>query len=194
MSIRIAEVKDLPQMLAIYGPYVENTAYSFEYTVPTLPEFTARFESYTRQFPWLVWEENGAVLGYAYGSAPFERAAFGWCAEASIYLAPEAQRKGIGTKLYKALEAILKAQGYRKLYVLITTENRGSVVFHEAAGYRHLATFPDCGYKFGELHGIIWLEKDLNSVENTKTAPIPFPVLGKNSQNPQDILANMSLS
>ena len=194
MSIRLAEKRDLPQMLAIYGPYVENTAYSFEYTVPTLAEFTARFESYTRQFPWLVWEEDGQVLGYAYGSAPFERAAFGWCAECSIYLCPKAHRRGIGTKLYRTLEELLKLQGYRKLYALVTSENRDSVAFHEALGYRQIATFPDCGYKFGRLHSLIWLQKDLNSVENTKRPPTPFLSFGKNNQKLQDILANLSLS
>jgi len=194
MSIRIAEIKDIPQMLAIYAPYVESTAYSFEYTAPTLSQFTARFESYTKQFPWLVWEEEGQVLGYAYGSAPFERAAFGWCAEASIYLCPRAHRKGIGTRLYRALEEVLKAQGYRKLYALVTSENTGSVLFHEALGYRQMATFPDCGYKFGRLHSLIWLQKDLNSVENTKDIPVPFSSFGKNTQKLCDILANMTLS
>lgn len=194
MPIRLADPKDLPQMLAIYGPYVENTAYSFEYTVPTMAEFTARFENYTRQFPWLVWEEDGEILGYAYGSAPYERAAFGWCAEASVYLCPQAHRKGIGTKLYKALEEILTQQGYWKLYALVTSENQISVAFHEALGYRQIATFPDCGYKFGRLHSLIWLEKDLNSVENTKSLPTPFSAFGKNYQKIQDILANMSLS
>ena len=194
MSIRVATHQDLPQILEIYRPYVENTAYSFEYTVPTLPEFTARFDSYTRQFPWLVWEEEGEVLGYAYGSAPFERAAFGWCAEASIYLCERARRRGIGKRLYTVLEEILKCQGYRKLYVLITTENRDSVLFHEALGYRHLATFPDCGYKFQRLHGIIWMEKDLNPVDSYKDFPVPFPVFGNNSEKLSDILAKMSLS
>ena len=84
-----AAEQDLPAMLAIYSPYVLTTAYSFEYTPPTLEEFTHRFRDYTRQFPWLVWEENGTVLGYAYGSRPFERAAYQWNAEASIYLCPD---------------------------------------------------------------------------------------------------------
>lgn len=194
MSIRLAQTEDISQMLAIYAPYVENTAYSFEYTVPTLDEFTTRFKNYTAQFPWLVWEEDGQILGYAYGSAPFERAAFGWCVEASIYLCPQAHHRGIGRKLYQALEEILKLQGYRKLYALVTSENTASVLFHEALGYRQTALFPDCGYKFDRLHGLIWLEKDLNSVENTKAAPIAFPALGKNAQNLTDILANMTLS
>ena len=116
MSVRQATVQDVPRILEIYAPYVKNTAISFEYTVPTLEEFTQRFLGITAQFPWLVWEENGTVLGYAYGSAPFERAAFQWSAEASIYLCPEACGKGIGKKLYAALEKLLQDQGYRKVY------------------------------------------------------------------------------
>ena len=94
--IRFAEVSDVPQMLAIYAPFVEDTTTSFEYTVPTQEAFTARFLEKTERFPWLVWEEDGQVLGYAYGSAPFERAAYQWCASASIYLCEEACGKGIG--------------------------------------------------------------------------------------------------
>ena len=102
MSIRQATVQDLPRILEIYAPYVENTAVSFEYEVPSLDAFTARFRSFTAQFPWLVWEEEGRILGYAYASAPYSRAAFSWCAEPSIYLRPEAKGKGIGRKLYAA--------------------------------------------------------------------------------------------
>ena len=120
--IRIATERDLPAILDIYGPYVQNTTASFEYTVPTLEEFTRRFEEITAQFPWLVWEEEGCVLGYAYGSAPFSRAAYRWSGESSIYLAPQAHGKGIGRQLYAVLEAMLKAQGYRKTYAIVTSE------------------------------------------------------------------------
>ena len=82
--IRFARESDIPAILDIYGPYVLNTATSFEYSVPTLEEFTERFRSITAQFPWLVWEDNGAVLGYAYGSLPFSRAAYRWCSASSI--------------------------------------------------------------------------------------------------------------
>ena len=70
MAIRLAVHTDLPQILEIYRPYVEKTPYSFEYRLPTLEEFTRRFDTITAQFPWIVWEEDGTVLGYAYGSAP----------------------------------------------------------------------------------------------------------------------------
>lgn len=177
MSIRPATVADLPRILEIYAPYVEHTAISFEYTVPTLAEFTDRFLGITAQFPWLVWEENGAVLGYAYGSLPFERAAYQWSAEASIYLCPEARGRGIGKSLYAALEEILKKQGYRKVYAIITTANEASVAFHKAVGYRHTATFPDCGYKFGQWYGTVWLEKDLNTWPTPPQPPIPVTEL-----------------
>lgn len=194
MSIRFATEQDIPAILAIYGPYVENTAISFEYSVPTLEEFTQRFCKYTRQFPWLVWEEDGQVLGYAYGSAPFERAAYGWCAEASIYLAPRAHRRGIGSKLYRVLEHLLTLQGYRKLYALVTTANPPSVQFHLAMGYRHLVEFTNCGFKFGCWHGVTWLEKDLKIVDLPMNAPSPINSIVKSAKNLQDILDSLSLS
>lgn len=171
MAIRHATIADLPRILEIYGPYVENTAISFEYTVPTLEAFTQRFLGITAQFPWLVWEEEGLILGYAYGSLPFERAAFQWSAEASIYLCPEAKGKGIGRALYAALEKLLQQQGYRKVYAIITTANDDSIAFHKAVGYRHTATMPDCGYKLGKWHGIVWMEKELNTWDTPPHTP-----------------------
>lgn len=194
MSIRFATGQDIPAILDIYGPYVENTAISFEYSVPTLEEFTQRFHKYTSQFPWLVWEGDGRILGYAYGSAPFQRAAYSWCAEASIYLAPQAHRKGIGSKLYKALEQLLSLQGYRKLYALVTTANPPSVQFHLAMGYRHLVEFQDCGFKFGRWHGVTWLEKDLHPVDLNMIPPKPIAEIVGNSKNLQSILDSLSLS
>lgn len=179
MSIRRATVQDVPRILEIYGPYVKNTAISFEYTVPTIEDFTRRFLGITAQFPWLVWEEDGVILGYAYGSRPFERAAYQWSAESSIYLCPEAWGKGIGKSLYTALEQILQRQGYRKVYAIVTTDNENSVAFHRAMGYRHTATMPDCGYKFGKWYGTIWLEKDLNTWKNPPGEPVPIHRLPK---------------
>ena len=172
MSIRMATVADVPQILEIYAPYILETAISFEYTVPTREEFTQRFLTITAQFPWLVWEEAGKILGYAYGSAPFERAAYGWCSEASIYLRPESHRKGIGKKLYQALEQLLAIQGYKKVYAIITTANQPSLTFHEAVGYRHTATMPGCGYKFGTWYGTVWMEKDLAQWDAPEKPPV----------------------
>ena len=157
--IRLATESDIPAMLAIYGPYVENTTHTFEYEVPSREVFLRRFQHITTQYPWLVWEEEGVVLGYAYGSTMFERAAYSWCAEASIYLAPQIQGRGIGKKLYTALENLLWLQGYRLIYAIITQENTGSRAFHAAMGYRVVAELPDCGLKFGRWLGIVYMEK-----------------------------------
>lgn len=172
MAIRMATVADVPAILKIYAPYVENTAISFEYTVPTEQVFTERFLSVTARFPWLVWEENGELLGYAYGSLPFERAAYQWCCEASIYLRQDAHRRGIGKRLYAQLETLLRKQGYRKVYAIVTTANEASVAFHKALGYRLTATMPDCGYKFGKWYGTLWLEKPLCEEAAPQSAPL----------------------
>ena len=171
--IRMATQADIPAILDIYGPYVLHTAVSFEYSVPTLEEFTERFRTITAQFPWLVWEEAWKILGYAYGSLPFGRAAYRWCASSSIYLAPQAQGRGIGRKLYEALEAILTEQGYRKTYAIITSDNPGSLRFHRQTGFRFLAEFPDCGIKFNKLYSVVWMEKTLNSGEIPQFFPKP---------------------
>ena len=192
--IRPAGVGDLPAILAIYGPYVTHTTCSFEYTVPTPAEFLARFQAITAQFPWLVWEEMGEVLGYAYGSAPFERAAYRWCAEVSIYLRPDARGRGIGRKLYAVLEELLRLQGYRTIYSIITEENQASLDFHRALGYKFMCRMADCGFKFGRWIGVIWLEKPLFSGKIPSNSPSPWPALVKNDRIFHEILANLSLS
>ena len=172
--VRVATVDDIPEILNIYAPYIETSTATFEYDVPCLRSFTQRFLTVTEQFPWLVWEEDGKILGYAYASRPYERAAFSWCAEPSVYLRPEAQGKGIAKKLYEALEAVLKKQGYQVLYALITDENEVSIRFHERCGYRKSVHFPNCGFKFGRWLGLIWMEKRLTSVEVPNSFPVPF--------------------
>lgn len=192
--IRIAEERDIPAILEIYGPYVLNTTITFEYDVPTREEFTRRFRDITRQFPWLVYEEDGEILGYAYASAPYARAAYAWCAEPSVYLKPEARGRGIGRKLYAALEQILDCQGYQVLYALVTQENESSLRFHERCGYRVSVLFPNCGFKFGRWLGVIWMEKRLKSVEIPSYPPISWNRIRQTCQKISDILDTLSLS
>ena len=192
--IRIAVDADVPAILAIYAPYVLQTTYSFEYEPPTEAEFLTRFRSVIHTFPWLVWEEDGEILGYAYASAPFERAAYRWCAEPSIYLKPAARGRGIGNRLYAALEEILKMQGYQQLYALITGENTASIRFHEKLGYRVSAQLQRCGYKMGRWCSLVWMEKQLNSVENPMEFPTLWSTIGQDEQKICDILYNLSLS
>ena len=192
--IRFAVEGDIPAILDIYTPYVLNTAYSFEYTAPTPEEFTQRFRDYTRQFPWLVWEEDGTVLGYAYASRPWGRAAYSWNAEISIYLAPKIHGKGIGRKLCAVLEELLWRQGYRIIYSVITSDNTPSIEFHKKIGYTFVAEFPGCGHKFGKSLGTVWLEKRANLVDYPHNFPAPCRSIVKNDENLHDILDSLSLS
>lgn len=192
--IRPATNEDVPEILSIYAPYVENSTATFEYDVPSQQEFRQRFQDITAQFPWLVWEEQGKILGYAYGSLPFERSGYAWIAEVSIYLLPEAQGKGLGRRLYAALEQLLALQGYHLLYSIITGENTGSITFHEKTGYTFLADFPACGYKHGKSLNVIWMEKRLKSVEIPSNPPTPWSALVKSDGKAADILAILTLS
>jgi phosphinothricin acetyltransferase len=159
-----------------------------------LEEFTARFEKYTQQFPWLVWEEDGEVLGYAYACAPFTRMAYSWVAEASVYLRKDAHRRGIGTALYKALEAILTKQGYLTLYTLVTSENATSLAFHQAVGYEIRADFPRQGFKMGKALGVTWLEKTLKFVDYPQEMPVSVEALVKIDRNFLNNLDRFALS
>ncbi len=169
--LRIATREDVPAMCAIYGEYVKTTTATFEYDPPTVEEFMRRFDTFTAQFPWLVWEE-GELLGYAYAAPPYSRPAYSWCAEPTIYLKEEARGKGIGPKLYTVLEKILQKQGYQVSYALVCDENAASKRFHEKMGYQVQAHYPNCGFKFGRWLGLYWMEKRLSDV----IIPNGFPV------------------
>ena len=172
MLIRAATEADLPQMRAIYAPYVRETAISFEYRVPSETEFAARFERITAHFPWLVAEEEGVVVGYAYGDLPFARDAYAWSAESSIYIHRDWRHRGIGAALYAALEPQLAAMGFCTLYAIVTGENRNSLAFHERLGFQKVAVMPRVGYKFGRWQDTIWLMKVLRE---GPPGPAPLP-------------------
>lgn len=192
--IRPATEKDVPQILAIYAPYVAHTTVSFEYEAPSEAAFLQRFRDITAQFPWLVWEEDRKILGYAYGSPPYSRTAYSWCAEPSIYLLPEARGKGIGRKLYAVLEAILEQQGYQVLYALITSENAGSLAFHKKMGYETKVEFSNCGYKFNRWLGLVWMEKRIKSPQSPEGFPTPWNVIVQDVKRISNILDNLSIS
>ena len=192
--IRPATEQDVPEILAIYAPYVEESTATFEYDVPCRREFMQRFLDITAQYPWLVWEEEGRILGYAYACAPYTRAAFSWCAEPAIYLRPEAQGRGIGRKLYTVLEEILFRQGYQVLYALVTSENARSIAFHEAMGYQVKVDFPNCGFKFNRWLGLVWMEKRINIVDFPSGFPLCWKSIVQDAKRFSNILDNLSLS
>lgn len=174
MGIRIATKDDVEAMRLIYAPYILETAYSYEYEVPDYAEFLRRFEAFTAQLPWLVWEENGEILGYAYGSLPFDRKAFGLIGELSVYLKKEIHGRGIGRKLYEVGEEIMRRQGYARIYGIVSSSNPGSCRFHEAMGYTKFATFEKSGMKFGKWYDTIWYEKILKDCDGEEPFPVPW--------------------
>ncbi len=176
MTIRDARRSDVPAMLAIYAPFVEHTAVSFEYDVPTEAEFARRLEEHQAAFPWLVCEENGRVMGYAYAGRAFERAAYGWNAEISCYLAPELRGRGVGRRLYARIEEILTRLGYYKLFAVVTSANAPSVAFHRALGFRDAACFRNVGYKQGGWYDVLWLEKTLCDRPEPQSLPQNYEI------------------
>ncbi|HFI0301963.1 TPA: N-acetyltransferase family protein [Streptococcus suis] len=159
--IRNAQVEDAANLVAIYAPYVEKTAITFETQVPAVEDFANRIEKTLKKFPYLVAVEEGQVVGYAYASTYYARAAYDWTVELSVYVQKEARGKGIGTLLYTALEEELTARGFKNFLACIALPNPASIALHEKRGYQQVAHFKKVGYKFGTWHDIVWLQKSL---------------------------------
>ena len=177
ITIRMANEGDAEEILAIYTPYVLHTAITFEYTVPTLEEFRERIQKTLKKFPYLVAIKEGRIVGYAYVSPFKERAAYDWAVETSIYIQEASRESGIGTKLYLALEAILKKQNVINLNACIAYPNPGSIRFHERLGYQIVAHFTKCGYKLETWHDMIWMEKMIGEHTIPPQAIIPITEL-----------------
>ncbi|HFI0667770.1 TPA: N-acetyltransferase family protein [Streptococcus suis] len=159
--IRNAQVEDAANLVAIYAPYVEKTAITFETQVPAVEDFANRIEKTLKKFPYLVAVEEGQIVGYAYASTYYARAAYDWTVEMSVYVQKEARGKGIGTLLYTALEEELTARGFKNFLACIALPNLASIAMHEKRGYQQVAHFKKVGYKFGTWHDIVWLQKSL---------------------------------
>ncbi|QKQ43825.1 N-acetyltransferase family protein [Streptococcus sanguinis] len=162
MNIRFARPSDAATLLAIYAPYVENTAITFEYEVPTIEDFATRIEKTLEKYPYLVAEEDGLILGYAYASTYYARAAYDWAVELSVYVSQDARGKGVGSKLYDKLEDLLEQMGYMHFLACIALPNEASMALHRKRGYQQVAHFPKIGYKFECWHDIVWLQKSLD--------------------------------
>lgn len=184
LKIRTAGIEDAAELLKIYAPYVENTAISFEYEVPSVDEFRDRIRKTLERYPYIVAEKNGEILGYAYVSAFHARRAYDWSVETSIYIRRDQKGHGFGKKLYLALEDILEKQHVSNLYACIAcTEEEDihltndSMHFHEHLGYRLAGTFRKCGYKFGKWYDMIWMEKMIGEHPDEPEEFICFPEL-----------------
>ena len=166
--IRVANLSDAEVLRNIYAPYVEETAITFEYEVPTIEEFTRRVKKVLERYPYLVAVSENEIVGYAYASPLKERKAYDWAVELSIYVKQDCRGKGVGRKLYNKLEETLKQQNILNLYACIAypgEENThltdDSVKFHEHMGYKIIGQFSKCGYKFQQWYDMIWMEKHI---------------------------------
>lgn len=181
MKIEKVTEADAPALLEIYGPYVRNTAISFEYEIPSEEEFRGRIRSISSKYPYIkAVDGDGAVLGYAYAGAFKSRAAYDWSVETTIYVRRECRGRGVGRMLYEALEQSLQGMGICNLNACIAyTEgedahlNNDSMYFHERLGYRLVGTFHRCGYKFGTWYDMIWMEK-LIAPHKSNQPPVRF--------------------
>lgn len=157
--IRTAERRDAARIAEIYSFYVEETAISFEYEAPDADEMARRMAEFGKEYPYIVYEEDGRILGYAYAHRFLPREAYRHCVEMTIYLDREECGKGLGRALYAEMEKRLKAQGITNLYAIIMHPGSGSVEFHERMGYRIVGRLTDCGEKFGRLWSVVYMEK-----------------------------------
>ena len=187
IRLRTAAVSDAEAILAVYAPYIQKTAITFEYEVPSPEEFRQRITATLKSHPYLVAESGGAILGYAYTHPFIGRAASSWSAEASIYLREDACKQGLGRRLYQSLEDVSRAQNILNLNASIAVSEaeddpyvtRNSADFHAHLGYRQVAEFHCCGCKFGRWYNLIWMEKFLGEHTASPAPVIPFPELSR---------------
>lgn len=148
-------------MLAIYRPFVERSAVSFEVDVPDVAEFAKRIDKANERWQWIVAETEGQCAGYAYGSSHRERAAYRWSVEVSAYVHDAHRRRGVGRALYLALFDVLAARGYCNAYAGITLPNPASVALHRGVGFEPVGVFRNVGWKFGVWHDVAWFQRKL---------------------------------
>jgi L-amino acid N-acyltransferase YncA len=171
--IRLATPEDAAAVRTIYAPIVERTAISFEWQTPSTAEMAERIARTLETHPWLVFCEDAEVLGYAYASPYRSRAAYQWSAEVTVYVRSDAQRRGVGSRLYRTLFAVLAAQGYAIVYAAIALPNPTSVALHERLGFEPVGRFPAAGYKHGHWHDVGWWRHSLQEPSSRPAPPIP---------------------
>jgi L-amino acid N-acyltransferase YncA len=156
VSIRSATPADAEALGEIYRPFVVSTAVSFELEPPSVEEFAGRIERALEGWAWLVAEQDGGAIGYAYATPHRSRGAYRWSVETSVYLHQASRGQGIGTRLYTALMPMLSAKGYCNAYAGITLPNDASVALHRRLGFEAVGVFRSVGRKFGKWHDVSW--------------------------------------
>ncbi len=159
--IREARPEDAADLLAIYRPFVETTAVTFETEVPSVEDFAGRVAKSRAGWNWLVAETPRGIAGYAYGTRWRERPAYGKTVETSAYLDPRFHRRGIGRALYRALLDDLTGKGFHTAVAGIALPNEASVALHRALGFEPVGIFREVGWKRGAWHDVGWWQRRL---------------------------------
>jgi L-amino acid N-acyltransferase YncA len=169
--IRLASDDDAPALARIYAPYVEDSCISFEAVAPDAAEMAQRRRAVAPVSPWLVLDLGGDVAGYAYAMRHRERAAYRWAVDVSVYVDGSHHRRGAGAALYRALLAMVRAQGFFVAHAGITLPNAGSVGLHEALGFRLVGVYGDVGWKHGAWRDVGWWRLPLRAPDGEPAEP-----------------------
>jgi L-amino acid N-acyltransferase YncA len=171
IPIRTAEARDLTAITAIYEHAVRYGTASFELEPPNEGEMARRYEALrSGSYPYLVAQIEGAIMGYAYAGPYRARPAYRWSVEDSIYVAPAAQRRGIGRALLDRLIVEAERGGFRQMIAVIgDSANVGSIELHRTAGFRLVGTFDNVGFKFGRWLDSVLMQRPLGT--GATTAP-----------------------
>lgn len=161
INVRSVALEDAKHLVEIYRPYVEETAITFDYAVPSIYEFEEKITKIIQNYPFFIAEKDDKILGYAYAGEFYPKDAYKWTAEITIYLDKDARGKGIGETLYANLEKELLDRGIYNLTSCIAYPDEGSISFHEKRGYRKVAHFEKVGYKFERWWDVVWYQKDI---------------------------------
>ncbi len=174
-TIRTADPdRDAAACVAIYAPFVESGATSFEEEPPDPARFAERIAGLQATYPWLVAEHGGGVVGYAYACPHRARPAYRWAVETSVYVAADAQGRGHGRALYAELSARLRRQRFQVACAGITLPNPASVALHESAGFVPVGVYRRIGWKNGSWHDVGWWQLELQQIGGGAPAePLP---------------------
>lgn len=157
--IRSVQIKDVPQLADLYNFYVQTSSVTFEEDLVSIPEFEQRVNEISAKYPYLVYEENGRIVGYAYAGAFRTRVAYRFACETSVYIHKDHFRKGIAYQLYDALLKALIGSEFKTAIGGITLPNESSVSLHEKFGFQKVAEFKSVGYKFNQWYDVGFWQK-----------------------------------
>ena len=160
MKMRLAKETDSSALLKIYSQYID-TPITFECDLPTEKEFANRIKDITSMYPYVVCENEGEIIGYAYAHRHMKREAYQWNAELSIYIDKDFTSKSLGKKMYSILIEILKLQGVKTVYGGVTLPNEKSEKLHMSLGFNKLGIYHNAGHKCNKWHDVAWFGKEI---------------------------------